>query len=144
MIKTLIHTFPTCLIAFFALTNLIVTKIASAGPHTLPPENYTSTTMSVLKRRILTHAEIHNELPKSLHRLIEIESFYNGITDYWGNEITYSVLENEVTLRSNGKDKKPGGNGVNKDVIGVFEAKTSDGVWADPNNDVKWVKQPLH
>ena len=100
--------------------------------------------MYVLKRRILTHAEIHNELPKSLHSLIEIESFYNGITDYWGNEITYSVLENEVTLRSNGKDKKPGGNGVNMDVIGVFEAKTSDGVWADPNNDVKWVKRPLH
>lgn len=138
--------------SIFALLALTVTaggfyvlnKIGSAKLSMLPPENATSTTMYVLKRRILFHTTKHDELPQSLETLIEIDGFDSRTNDYWGNKIQYSVDGNIVTLRSNGKDMMPGGINDDLDVIGIFEAKTSRGEWADYNNDVEWQKRPLY
>lgn len=99
--------------------------------------------MYVLKRRILIHAIENNELPLSLDDLKELEGFNNSTNDYWGNQVQYLLDGSTVTLRSNGKDKEPGGAGENLDIMGIFDAKNINGEWANSNNDVEWKYRPL-
>jgi hypothetical protein len=48
-------------------------------------------------------------------------------------------------LLSYGKDQRQGGSGDDRDVIGVFDAKTVGGEWADATSDVssEWKVKPL-
>ena len=69
----------------------------------------------------------------------------NRTTDVWGNEIKLIVDGTTITLLSYGKDQKPGGSGDDRDVIGIFDAKTADGKWADGTSDEssEWKVKPL-
>lgn len=108
----------------------------------LPPENATSTTMSVLKTRILRYAKTNNRLPTKLSDLPALEGYVNSVTDAWGNEIQLQIDGTTVTLISYGKDQQPRGVGDNLDVIGVFETKSQSGFgWLDENTD--WKVKPL-
>jgi hypothetical protein len=99
------------------------------------PDSSTSTTMYVLKRRILHYAKLNNKLPTSIEELTELEGFINRNTDGWGLPIRMVITGTEVTLHSYGKDNKSGGTGVNQDFIHIFEAKTSSNEWADENDE---------
>ena len=127
--------------------SLCLLVVFAGGCHLgdLPPENYTSTTMYPLKRRILNYAKIYNRLPTTLSELPPLEGYTNQTTDVWGNEILLVIHKTSVTLVSYGKDQKPGGRGDDRDVIGIFEAKTPDGNWADGTTDesAKWTLEPL-
>jgi hypothetical protein len=105
------------------------------------PENYTSTCIYVLKRRILLYAKENNQLPKTLDELPLHDGFVNRTTDVWDNEIMMKNEGTTVSLISYGKDKKLGGVGDNRDVIGIFDTKTPFGAWA--NEDTFWEKKPL-
>jgi hypothetical protein len=48
-----------------------------------------------------------------------------------------------VSLISYGKDVKPGGFGEDRDVIGVFNAKSASGRWTAYDTDEFWMKTPL-
>jgi hypothetical protein len=98
------------------------------------PDSATSTTMYVLKRKILHYAKANNKLPNSIEELPELEGFLNRNTDGWGVPIRMEINGNEVTLHSFGKDNKPGGTGKNLDFIHVFEAIKPSGEWADEND----------
>jgi hypothetical protein len=108
------------------------------------PDSATSTSMYVIKRRILHYAKENNKLPHSVDELPVLEGFFNHNTDYWGGKIIIQVEGTTVSLISYGKDMKPGGTGENLDLIAIFEAKTSSGSWADENDEgyPSWKKQP--
>ena len=124
---------------------LLLNLWARADLSGFTPDSATSTTMYVLKRRVLHYAKQNNKLPHSADELPVLEDFYNTNTDYWGNKIIIQIDGTTVTLISYGKDRKPGGTGANLDLIAAFEAMTSSGAWADENDEgyPSWKKQPV-
>jgi len=116
--------------------------VADLGGH--HPDSATSTTMYVLKRRILNYAKKNNKLPNSVEEIPFLKGFVNINTDYWGNKIELQIKNNTVTMISYGKDKMPGGSGDNLDIVGIFDAQTAGGAWADENDEgyPAWKKVP--
>ncbi len=114
---------------------------ADLGVGMLPPENYTSTTMYPLKRRIHLYTEANNKLPSNLESLPLLKGFSDRIVDVWGNKIVLKIEGTEISLISYGKDQIPGGTGEDLDVIGIFDARINENTWA--NKDSPWIKKPL-
>ena len=143
--KTVIASIVTC--GFILLSGaglLYLSYVAKATLNLLPPENFTSTYMYPLTTRIIRFAKVNNRLPYNLSELPSLDDFTNKTTDVWGNEINYIVNGTTVTLLSYGKDQKSGGIGNDKDVIGIIETKTAEGIWVDEKDDWKnWKLRPL-
>ncbi len=117
--------------------------ILSTGSHNLlPPENHSATEMYGLETRIIRFARKNNRLPVDLENLPPLEGVINRTTDVWGNPFKMTVDNDRVTLISYGKDKKPGGMGDYRDVIGIFKIKTRDGKWVK-EEEYNWIKRPL-
>ncbi len=136
-----------CLIVFcvFVTAGFYVLSLwmkADLGVGMLPPENYTSTTMHPLKRRIHLYIEANNKLPSTLEELPLLKGFSDRVVDVWGNKIVLKIEGTEISLISYGKDQIPGGIGENLDVIGIFNARINDNSWA--NEDSPWMQKPLH
>ena len=93
----------------------------------IPPVTFTRSKMLEVALRIREYVKTHQELPSDLYSLPFREGFDNRIKDAWGNEIKYSITEdNQVVLKSFGKDAKPGGQGENNDIILSFAPKSKD------------------
>jgi len=108
----------------------------------VPANTQTALAMNNCKQRIQEYAIAHNELPKSLYDTKEITGSFNSNKDGWDNEILYSYDANGlVTLKSLGKDNKPGGTGKNEDIIGTYQSHQISGGWAQPT--VEWIKDPF-
>jgi len=76
----------------------------------------TSTTMTVLWRRIQAYASEHNALPSSLAELPVLKNRDDTIDDGWGREFLYSLSpEGIVNLTSHGRDGEPGGEDADRD-----------------------------
>lgn len=116
--------------------------ILSKGSLTLPPENHSAGYIDTLKTRIIRFARKHDRLPGNLEDLLPLEDFINRTKDAWGNPFIMIADNYSVTLISYGQDKKLGGTGNNKDVIGIFLIKTEDGRWVEEDDD-NWIKKPL-
>ena len=74
-------------------------------------------------------------MPQSIHNLPARDGYDNSITDAWGRELIYTVAEGAVELRSNGADRKPGGDGETRDLIRSFPLKDSKARWSDDGVD---------
>jgi hypothetical protein len=108
----------------------------------VPPSSKTFGAMHMCKRRILRYAAKYNRLPKTLQETQPIEGFDSSIKDAWGVLLDYSAEPNGlVKLVSLGKDRKPGGTGNNRDMIGTFQSKQPDGSWS--NEFVDWKQDPF-
>lgn len=108
---------------------------------TIPPRSLTATRMHVTKRRILQYAQRHNGLPPMLAELPAMPGYDTKTTDGWGRPLDYSFdSSGAVTLRSLGADKRPGGDGDNRDMTGVFHSRDAQGRWQDEL--VKWEQDP--
>lgn len=98
---------------------------------TIPPRSLTCNSMWTMKRRMLRYAHAHGALPTSIDQLPYMNGYNNEVTDAWGRPILWQTEGDVVALTSCGRDGKPGGDGNNADMIGVFRAKTNDGAWAE-------------
>ena len=108
----------------------------------IPPESLTYGSMHMIKRRILKFAYTHNQLPKTLDELPVIPEYSDRLTDAWAERILYRINDDgSITLTSYGKDGRPGGEGTNADMVGVFMSKTPNGRWQDELCD--WITDPL-
>ncbi|MCD4737474.1 MAG: type II secretion system protein GspG [Bacteroidales bacterium] len=106
-------------IVLFALVLLFVDKIS--------PYDLTITRINGVTFRIKNYVTDNGHLPDNLYILPKRERYDNSIKDGWDKEIIYNVTKNGVvTLKSFGKDKKPGGEGDNSDIIMSFNVKNSD------------------
>lgn len=115
-------------ISFVLLAALVV---AISSGDTVPPTALTHARMQVMKRRIMKFAIAHGSLPNSAEQLPRMEGYDNGIVDAWGRPIGMRVEGDTVTLTSLGRDGVPGGIGDDTDMIGIFQAKSATGQWAD-------------
>jgi hypothetical protein len=115
-----------------AIVVLVIAIIVAIGIGEItPPRSVTDGRMHMMKRRIIRFAIAHGFLSTSVDQLPRIEGFDNGAVDGWGRPITLRVEGATVTLTSYGSDGIPGGAGDDRDMIGIFLAKTATGQWAD-------------
>jgi len=97
---------------------------------TIPPRSLTATRMFVTKRRIVQYARQHDRLPSDLSDLPPMPNYDTATRDTWGRALDYSYdLSGVVTLRSLGADKRLGGDGDKRDMIGVFASRDAEGHW---------------
>ena len=109
---------------------------------TVPPRSLTAGRMLVTKRRILQFAGQHNKLPSTLAELPAMPNYDTETTDAWNRPLDYSFDDSGiVTLRSLGADRRPGGDGDNRDMIGVFISRDATGNWHDEL--AEWKQDPF-
>jgi hypothetical protein len=107
----------------------------------VPPRAKTTSAMQVAKQRILRYAKSHGMLPGNLEETEPIEGKIPGLLDGWGEALIYEIgPAGKVTLRSYGKDQKPGGEGAAADLIGTFQARQPNGEWAQESGE--WTAEP--
>jgi hypothetical protein len=72
--------------------------------------------------------EHHGEPPPNLAVLPVRQGYMNRTTDGWGYELQYSVdAAGVITLASHGADGKPGGDGLNADIVRRYRTRNPDG-----------------
>jgi hypothetical protein len=98
--------------------------------------------MFITKRRILQFAHQHNKLPSALTELPQMPDHDTKTTDAWKRPFDYSFDSfGIVTLQSLGADKRPGGDGDNRDMIGIFPSRDAQGNWQDEL--AQWKQDPF-
>ena len=98
--------------------------------------------MFVTKRRIIQFARQHNQLPPTLEGLPAMPGYDTETFDAWKRPLDYSFDSSGViTLHSLGADKRPGGEGEDRDMTGVFAGKDAQGNWQDELSE--WTQDPL-
>jgi hypothetical protein len=109
---------------------------------TIPPRSMTVTGMNILKREIIEYAHQHNSLPANLSELPPDQNHGRTFIDGWGRTFDYRVdSARVVTLQSLGADKKPGGTGEDRDIVGIFSTRDSKGQWQEYYK-CPWIKDP--
>jgi len=107
----------------------------------IPPRSLTATRMFGTKQRILLFAQQHNQLPANLWELPPRPGYDTETEDAWGRPLDYSFdASGVVTLRSLGADKRAGGDGDNRDMVGIFAARDAHGHWCNESCD--WTLDP--
>jgi len=101
--------------------------------------------MYAIKRYIFQYAQQYNHLPASLSELPPMPGYETGeftsTDDAWGRAFDYGVDPSGiVTLRSLGADKRVGGDGDNRDIIGKFATRDPEGHWK--NELGEWTVNP--
>ena len=121
---------------------IILVVMVSLSVDTIPPRSLTATRMSVTKRRVIEYARIQDHLPINLSVLPSIPGYDAQIEDAWGRTLHYKIdADGNVVLASYGRDGKPGGEGDDRDMIGVFAPKDSNGKWSDKS--ARWLRDPF-
>jgi len=107
-----------------------------------PPDYRTRMTIDVTALQIQDYMREHRIAPPSLSALPQITS---PPTDAWGRELLYSVdKEGVVTLGSYGRDGKPRGKGLDRDIIYRFRTRTDDGLLNVDEWRIHWIgRAPL-
>jgi len=123
--------FVICVAVYYYYLSLILRGRSSL----FIPDSSTTTTMYIMKRKVLHYAKEKNKLPKTVEDLPYLEGFSNSNTDSWGHVINMHINGSEVTLSSLGKDNKPGGKKSNLDLVAIFDAKTKNGSWANEDEE---------
>ena len=94
----------------------------------IPPTDMTETSMTETIVRIEMYMKEHGEPPPNLAVLPTRKGYANSTTDGWGRELQYTVDKNGViSLTSLGADGKPGGDGLNKDIVHRYRTRNPDG-----------------
>jgi len=95
---------------------------------TMPPQAVTDDAMEETFWRIHLYMERHRKVPPSLAVLPKREGYANSIIDAWGRELCYTIDDQGViALSSLGADGKPGGMGLNADVVRRYRTQKPDG-----------------
>ena len=92
------------------------------------PVDMTETSIGETHVRIYLYMKEHRIVPSDLSVLPDRQGYANRTTDGWGHKLLYSV-DNKgiITLSSLGADGKPGGVGVNRDIVHRYATRRADG-----------------
>lgn len=106
---------------------LLVLYVVIIYARMIPTGIVTQGCMVILKQQIEKYEKEHGELPYSLEPFRRFNKNSDITKDEWGNQIIYAVdSEQSITLKSLGRDAKPGGRGRNSDITLRFQ--TGDAV----------------
>lgn len=93
----------------------------------IPVRIVTQGRIVTIKGLIERYQKNYGQLPKTLDVFRDFNKNCDITKDEWGNQLIYTVDSNNfITLKSNGRDNKPGGKGRNSDIILRF--RTGDQV----------------
>lgn len=107
---------------------VVAAVVAFSFVDRITPVEMTHTAMIETFVRISLYAETNKALPPSLEVLPKREGYANRTTDGWKRTLEYSVSgDGVITLRSLGKDGRPGGDGENADISQSYLSKRPDG-----------------
>jgi hypothetical protein len=124
------------LLAAFVVPTAITLWMGSS--EIVTPRELTADRMFITRRRIVLYSQEHGQPPASLTALPPLRgNIDSATTDAWGRPLDYSFdSSGVVTLRSLGADKMVGGDGDNRDLIGVFSIR-------DVRESSPWTHDPL-
>jgi len=94
-----------------------------AATDVIRPSERTQAAMAVLEQRVRLAADQKLEIPDDLNDLPSIAGRASDANDAWGRPILLERTGDEVTLVSYGKDGRPGGAGLNGDLVHRFALK---------------------
>jgi hypothetical protein len=109
----------------------------------ISPRDLTYGNIYSTKRRIINFAKKNNRLPLTLAELPAMPSQYHtNMNDAWNYPLKYSFDSSGIiSVQSLGADNLPGGEGDNRDMIGIFESHDVSGKWQD--EFVRWTHDPI-
>ena len=97
----------------------------------------TKGTIETTALQIRSYMRKHRSPPPSLSALPNLES---PPKDAWGRKLVYFVdKDGIVTLGSYGADGKPGGKGLDQDLIYRFRTRRPDGSLNVDDNEIHWI-----
>ncbi len=122
-VRILISLAAGCLVAVIAC--LVAWLPMRWMPSFGPKVQSTLHTFSAIESMLMQHQQGMNALPRSLAELRRIAPTYDELhwdqdshpLDAWGRPILYSVEGGQFTLSSFGRDGKPGGVGLDADLV---------------------------
>ena len=117
---------------------LALTPACASLVDRIPPGDMTNSSMVETQVRMQMYMKEHGETPPNLAALPTRKGYVNSTTDGWGRELQYTVdQEGVITLTSLGADGKPGGGGLNKDIVQRYRTRNPDG--SSCINDEYWI-----
>jgi hypothetical protein len=85
---------------------------------TAPPVSVTKDRLHRIVGEIYNYVSTYGDVPKNIEALFEKGQLQHYVTDGWGNQIIFTVLNNnKVSVTSYGQDGKPGGQESNSDIV---------------------------
>jgi len=92
--------------------------------------------------RMNLYAQQRHSIPTSLDVLLKRTGYANRTTDGWNRPLLFETRADGIlTLKSFGKDGKPGGKGEDADISTSYQAKHEDGtLWI---GDEMWIVKAL-
>jgi hypothetical protein len=114
----------TLLLAASAVALLL---IAMSMVHVIPPRALTITAMGETSVRIRLHWHREKSLPADLSALPLRGGYANRTTDAWKRPLLYSIESSDTfTLRSLGRDGKPGGSEDDADIAHTYRIERGE------------------
>ena len=93
---------------------------------TISPVDLTRTRIGGIAYQLGEYLRVHKRLPAELSDLPSRVGYDNSLKDAWGNKVLWDVSGRIITLRSLGRDGKPGGKGEDSDHVLLFEPERTD------------------
>jgi hypothetical protein len=94
----------------------------------VPLDKQTMLTISTTVLQTQRYIREHGSPPPALSAIPERRTDVGAMKDAWGRELLYDVgMDGVVTIRSYGADGKPGGSGLDRDIICRFRSRNADG-----------------
>ena len=121
---------------------IIATVCSSCCLDVITPVQMTHTAITETFVRMNLYAQQNHAIPTSLAILPKRKGYANRTTDGWNRPLLLETdNEGVLTLRSYGKDGKPGGTGDDEDISTSYQAKHKEGtLWI---GDAKWIVRAL-
>ncbi len=117
---------------------VFVCVVVYAFTDTIPDQDKTISSMGETFVRIDLFMKEHKRVPNNLNKLPTRENYANSTIDAWGQQLKYKKNSQGVlSLTSYGKDKMPGGEGDNEDLIMKYTIKDAHGNFIISNPD--WI-----
>lgn len=109
-----------CAFAVFAVLNVAAWYNLRGVRNVCRRQDNTRDSLRILSQQVDAYREEFDRFPKSLSDIPDVHHSWRypdgPPTDEWGTPIIYKPSESEVTLRSLGRDRSPGGVGLDADI----------------------------
>ena len=112
--------------------------------YTIPPQYITDSAITESMVRFQMYVTQHRTYPPDLSVLPTRERYANRIVDGWGRPLIYKIdPDGAVSFQSLGRDGKPGGEGLDQDVIERRRTKNPDGT-LNVDDELWIVRSEIH
>lgn len=109
-----------CALVVFAVLNITAWYNLRGVRNVCRRQGYTRDSLRILSGQITAYREEHDAFPETLAAIPDVHQSWRlpdgPPADDWGTPFVYTSGKTEFTLRSLGRDRKPGGVGLDADI----------------------------